>query len=457
MAIRYVNIDRATPMLLPPDLRDWIPDNHLAHFVVEAVEGMDLRNIKVNHRGTGSEQYPPAMMLSLLIYCYAAGVFSSRQIEVATSENVAVRFITANTHPDHDTICTFRRENKALLEESFVKVLELAVELKLVKVGQITVSLDGTKVAANASKHAAVSYERAGEQIALLEQEVQQLVAKAEAADSTPLADGLSVPEEIARRQERKAKLEAARGVIEQRAKERAQAQKAEVEQKKAVRQARREGGEKVGGPEPREPSGQPEGKDQYNFTDPQSRIMKAGGGKDHFEQAYNAQAAVEVDSRLIVGQRVTEAPNDKKELPATVQAVKTEVVGGVKTVLADSGFYSEAAVKEVEAGGGTIVLAAVERRNHHRRVEDLEQRMDPPHPGPEAGVMETMRWRLKTSTGQALYKLRQQTVEPVFGIIKEAMGFRRFLLRGLEKVSVEWTLVCVAYNMKRLHRLAVG
>jgi transposase len=433
-------------MLLPPDVRDWVPDNHLAHFVIEAVEGMNLRGVKVNHRGTGSEQYPAGMMLSLLIYCYAAGIFSSRLIELATFENVAVRFIAANTHPDHDTICTFRRENKALLEESFVKVLELAAELKLLKVGQITVSVDGTKVAANASKHSAVSYQR-----------VKQLLAKAEAADSTPLADGLSVPEEIARRQERKTKLEAARRVIEQRAKERAQTQKAEVEQKKAERQGRREGGEKVRGPEPQEPSEQPGEKDQYNFTDPQSRIMKAGGGKDHFEQAYNAQAAVEVESRLVVGQRVTDAPNDKQELLATVQAVETEVVGEVETVLADSGFYSEAAVKAVEANGHTTVLAAVERKSHHRTVEDLEKRSDPPPPGPEAGMMETMKWRVSTRAGQALYKLRQQTVEPVFGIIKEAMGFRRFLLRGLEKVSVEWTLVCVAYNVKRLHRLVVG
>jgi transposase len=444
-------------MLLPPDLRDWIPANHLAHFVVEAIQGMDLRGIRVNQRGTGSEQYPPGMMLSLLIYCYAAGVFSSRLIELATFEHVAVRFIAANTHPDHDTICTFRRENKALLEETFVRVLELAAELKLVKVGQMTVSVDGTKMAANASKHAAVSYERAGEQIAQLKLEVEQLVAKAEAADSTPLAEGLSLPEEIARRQARQAKLEEARRVIEQRAQERAQALKAEVEEKRAQRQARRENGETVRGAEPQEPSGQPQGKDQYNFTDPASRIMKAGGGKDHFEQAYNAQAAVEVDSRLIVGQRVSDAPNDKKELVATVAAVKTEVVGAVGTVLADSGYYSEAAVKAVEANGGPQVLAAVERKSHHRTVEDLEPRADPPPPGPEAGMMETMKWRLSTQAGQALYKLRQQTVEPVFGILKEAMGFRRFLLRGLEQVSLEWTLVCVAYNLKRLHRLAKG
>jgi hypothetical protein len=212
-----------------------------------------------------------------------------------------------------------------------------------------------------------------------------------------------------------------------------------------------------VRGPEPQEPNEQPGGKDQYNFTDPQSRIMKAGGGKDHFEQAYNAQAAVEVESRLIVGQRVSDAPNDKTELVSTVQAVQTQVVGGVKTVLADSGFYSQEAVQAVEASGDTLVMAAVERKNHHRTVEDLEQRADPPLPDPEAGMMDIMKWRMSTKAGQAIYKLRQQTVEPVFGIIKEAMGFRRFMLRGLEKVALEWTLVCLSYNVKRLHRMAIG
>lgn len=210
-------------------------------------------------------------------------------------------------------------------------------------------------------------------------------------------------------------------------------------------------------GPQPQEPNEQPGSKDQYNFTDPQSRIMKAGGGKDHFEQAYNAQAAVEVGSRLIVGQRVSDAPNDKKELVPTVQAVQTQVVGGVKMVLADSGFYSEKAVQALEASGDTIVMAAVERKNHHRTVEDLEQRADPPLPDPEAGMMDTMKWRMSTKAGQAIYKLRQQTVEPVFGIIKEAMGFRRFMLRGLEKVALEWTLVCLSYNIKRLHRMTIG
>ena len=199
MSARFVNIDRDTPLLLPPDLRDWVPANHLAHFILDAVESIDLRQVKVNTRGTGDAQYPPAMLLGLLIYSYATGVFGSRRIEQSTYDNVAVRLLTADTHPDHDTLCTFRRENKDLFTESFVKVLALAQELKLARFGQITVSADGTKVAANASKHAAVSYQRAGDMIAQLELEVQQLVAKAEQADATPLEEGLTIPDEIVR------------------------------------------------------------------------------------------------------------------------------------------------------------------------------------------------------------------------------------------------------------------
>ncbi len=218
MGPRFVNIDRDTPLLLPPNLRDWVPADHLAHFVGDAVETLDLRQAKVNARGTGDAQYPPAMMLALLIYSYATGTFSSRAIEQSTHDHVAVRMITGDTHPDHDTICTFRRENQPLLSETFVKVLQMAQQLKVLQFGQITVSVDGTKVLANASKHAAVSYERAGEMTEQLELEVRQLLAKAEAADATPLQDGLSIPEEIRRRQERKAALAKARAEIEARA-----------------------------------------------------------------------------------------------------------------------------------------------------------------------------------------------------------------------------------------------
>jgi transposase len=452
MATRFVLIDRDTPLLLPPNLRDWVSEDHLVHFIVDAVAALDLRQVKVNERGTGSEQYPPTMLLALLIYSYATGTFGSRRIEQSTHDSVPVRVLTADTHPDHDTICTFRRENKTLLTESFVKVLQLAQQLKVLQVGQITVAVDGTKILANASKHSAVSYERAGQMIAQLELEVQQLVAKAEQADSTPLQDGLTIPEEIARRQERQAALARARAEIEARAQARYAAELAEYEQKLAERAARKERGGKGGGKPPQAPTPEPAGKDQYNFTDAESRIMKAGNG-DHFEQSYNAQAVVEVASRLMVGQRVCQAPNDKQELMADLQAIPA-AVGEVVAVLIDSGFYSEQAVRAVEQAGGTTVYAALERKRHHRSVADLEKRAEPAEPAAGVSVSEVMKHRLATTAGKQKYKLRQQTVEPVFGILKSVLGFRRFLLRGVEKVRLEWTLVCAAYNLKRLHRL---
>lgn len=459
MATRFVSIDRDTPLLLPPNLRDWVPADHLVHFIIDAVEALDLKRVKVNARGTGSEQYPPSMLLGLLIYSYATGLFSSRRIEQSTYDSVPVRLLTADTHPDHDTLCTFRRENQGLLSESFVKVLQLAQQLKLLKVGQLTVAVDGTKVLANASKHSAVSYERAGELSAQLELEVQQLLAKAEQADATPLQEGLSIPEEITRRQERKAALARARAEIEARAQARYAAQLAEYEEKAAEREAKKQRGQRVGPPfQP--PSSTPGAGDQYNFTDPESRIMKAGNG-NHFEQSYNAQAAVEVDSRLIVGERVSQSPNDKEELVPNLEAIPLEA-GAVDAVLVDSGFFSEKAVRAVEGPGpgaptGPQVYAAVEKSGHHRSVADLEVQSEPSAPAPGASLKEVMRHRLKTNAGRSLYKLRKETVEPVFGIIKAALGFRQFHLRGRAKVSLEWTLVCLAYNLKRLHRLGAG
>ena len=460
MATRFVSIDRDTPLLLPPNLRDWVPTDHLVHFILDAVDALDLRQVKVNTRGTGSEQYPPPMLLGLLIYSYATGTFGSRRIEQSTYDSVPVRLLTADTHPDHDTLCTFRRENQPLLTESFVKVLQLAQQLKVLKFGQLTVAADGTKVLANASKHSAVSYERAGEVIAQLELEVQQLLVKAEQADATPLQDGLTIPEEMTRRQERKAALAQARVEIEARAHARYTAQLAEHEQKLAERAAKKERGEKVGGQPPQPPTSTPQPGDQYNYTDPESRIMKAGNG-NHFEQSYNAQAAVDVESRLIVGERVSQAPNDKQELVPTLAAIPVSA-GPVAAALVDSGFFSAAAVEQVErtasaAPTGTLVYAAVEKTGHHRSVADLEVKPDPVPPAADASVQEVMRYRLKTPAGKALYKLRQQTVEPVFGIIKSVLGFRQFRLRGRAKVSLEWTLVCLAYNLKRLHRLSAG
>jgi len=460
MATRFVPVDRDTPLLLPPNLRDWVPANHLVHFILDAVDALDLRQVKVNTRGTGSEQYPPHLLLGLLLYSYATGTFGSRRIEQSTYDSVPVRLLTADTHPDHDTLCTFRRENQALLTESFVKVLQLAQQLKVLKFGQLTVAADGTKVLAHASKHSAVSYQRAGEMIEQLELEVKQLLAKAEQADATPLQDGLTIPGEITRRQERKAALAQARAEIEARAQARYAFQLAGHEAKVAERAAKKERGEKVGGQPPQAPTPTPEPGEQYNFTDPESRIMKAGNG-NHFEQSYNAQAAVEVESRLIVGERVSQAPNDKQELVPTLASVPAEA-GGLAVALVDSGFFSAAAVQQIEhpAGGtatGTTVYAAVAKTGHHRSVSDLEVRPAPEPPPADASATEVMRHRLRTSAGRTLYKLRQQTVEPVFGIIKSVLGFRQFRLRGREKVSLEWTLVCLAYNLKRLHRLGAG
>ena len=401
------------------------------------------------------------MMLALLIYCYATGRFGSRTIEAATHSDVAVRFLCANLHPDHDSICRFRRENKAAFEAAFVTVLQLAHQLRLTRVG--TVSVDGTKIQANASKHAAVSYQRAGELITRFQLEVAELTTRAEQADVKQSKETLDIPAELARRDKRIESLKHARQIIEAQAKEMAAAKQVEHQSKVAQRQAKRDAGKKPRGPEPKAPDDKPDGKDQYNFTDPESRIMKAGNGK-HFEQAYNAQAMVD-EAMMIVGQRVSVAANDKQELASDVAAISSVVKAEVKVVLADSGYYSEAMVRDVEqksdgTESGLTVYAAVEKQSHHKSVADLLPQAEPEPLAENASAKEKMAHRMKTQTGKALYKLRKQTVEPVFGIIKEVLGFRRFLLRGREKVSLEWLLVCVSYNLKRmftLKRLAVA
>jgi transposase len=444
MGAKFVNVDRDTALLLPPDMRAWVPEDHLVHFILDAVEQLDLRAARVNERGTGSDQYAPALVLALLIYSYASGVFSSRQIERSTHDSVAVRVLCADTHPDHDTLCTFRRQNAALLASAFAQVLELAAHCGVLKVAGITVAIDGTKVLANASKHAATSYARAGETMRQLDLEVAELLAKAEQADATPLQDGLSIPAEVARRQARKAKLSQVRAEIEARAYARAMAEQAA----RAPDQP---------GPPPPAP---PAPKAQLNFTDADSAIMKAGSGQ-HFEQSYNAQAGLEVDSRLIVAARVSRAPNDKEQLPPTFHAI-APTIQSVAEVLIDSGFVSEAAIAAIEQDAhgqptGVHVLAAVGRIRHGRTVADLEERPDPPAPPPEATFTARLAHRTATRAGRARYKLRQQTIAPAFGVIKAVLGFRRFSLRGLAKVSLEWTLVTLAYNLKRLHTLGAN
>jgi transposase len=373
MAVRFVSVDHDTPMLLPPDLRDWVPADHIVHFVMDAVKLLDLTSAKINHRGTGSAQYPPSMMLGLLIYSYATGTFSSRKIEKLTYENLAVRFLTGDTHPDHDSICTFRRENKELLENAFHRILQCAALTQILKVGDITVAIDGTKILANASKHGAVSHGHAIEQMKLLEDQIAELLAKAEDADSAPLQDGLSIPAEIARREDRIEKLKQATAIIEDRAAERSH-QETEIYRQKLEDRARkqRETGHKPRGKAPAPPKQEPSSKDQYNFTDPESRIMKTGGG---FQQCYNAQAAVEVESRLIVGGYVTDAPNDKQQLIPVLGSISS-AAGKIGTTLVDSGYYSAAAPK-LPSNPESDAPAATARTKTDQSFGDIKNLLD--------------------------------------------------------------------------------
>lgn len=443
----FVNFDRDQAFLLPPDLRDWVPQDDLAHFVIEAVERVEMHAFKVNHRGTGSAQYHPRMMLALLIYCYANGIFSSRRIERATHRDIGVRFVAANQHPDHDTIAAFRRENFAAVGESFLQVLLLAKELKLVKVG--VVSVDGTKLDANGSKHRSVRYDRAGELIDQMKLEISELMARAEALDGGGAADPQALSKEIARRQALRDKLDAARRRLERQAKARAAAEWADYEAKVAARDARTG---RAKGKHPKPPDATPRAEEQSNLSDSDSRLMRRS--KHHeYRQAYNAQAVVDAGgSQLILGARVSNCAADRNELVADIQAIP-KALGRPETVLADNGYANGDAVAslaEIDIEVLVATGAAGRRRCHDFRPLNAEA----PAKEPKADWLRAMAAKLASEEGRALYKLRQQTVEPVFGIVKAVLGFTHFSLRGLDKVTGEWDLVALTYNCKRLHTL---
>jgi transposase len=444
-------IDRQTGFLLPPSVDEWLPEKHLARFVVEVIDGLDLRVMRGSYRGSGSASYPPSLLLGILVYGYATGVFSSRKLERATYDSVAFRFIAANQHPDHDTIAAFRRRFLQEIEGLFVQVLEVAREMGVLRMG--TVALDGTKIHANASRHSALSYEHAGKIEARLKAEVAELLAKAEAADRADLPDGLSIPDELARREERLAKLAEARARIEARAKERFERERAEHEARIAARDAKAaKTGRKPRGKPPQPPVEGPEPADQINLTDEQSRIMPVAGGG--FEQCYNAQAVVAAGSLLVVAADVVQAPNDKRQLSPMLDklAALPEDLGKPETLLADTGYFSAANVTACGAAG-IAPLIAPGRQSHHPSLSDrfAEAPPAPDNPTP----VEAMVHRLKTPEGKKLYALRKHTPEPVFGIIKAVLGFRQFLLRGLDHVRGEWNLVTLAWNLKRMFVLS--
>jgi transposase len=444
-------IDRETGFLMPPSVDEWLPPRHLARFVVEVVSGLDLRAMIGSYRGSGEASYHPALLLGLIIYGYATGVFSSRQLERATYDSVAFRFIAANQHPDHDTIATFRRRFLREIENLFVHVLGVAREIGVLKLG--TVALDGTKIHANASRHSALSYEHANKIEAQLKAEVADLLGRAEAADQADIPDGMQVPEELARREKRLAEIVRAKAVIEARATERHARERAEYEARVAEREAKAaQTGKKPGGRAPKPPVEGPLGTDQVNLTDEESRIMPVADGG--FEQCYNAQAVVAADSLLVIAVDVVQAPNDKQQIEPMLGKIAElpAELGKVGELLADNGYFSEANVNACAAAGIEPVIA-MGRETHHPSL--AERFVGDPAAPKDPTPVEAMRHRLQTREGKKRYALRKQTPEPVFGIIKSVLGFRQFLLRGLEKVRGEWKLVTMAWNMKRMFALA--
>jgi transposase len=434
MAKGYRSYQPDQDLLLPPSLRDWLPEDHLVYFVSDLVEQLDLTKFHAvyEHEQRGQPPYDPRLMTKLLVYGYCVGVFSSRKIRKRLEEDVPFRVLAAGNAPDFRTISDFRKIHLEALQGLFEQVLEMALEAGAMKLGRV--SLDGTKIKANASKHKAMSYGRMKEKQQQLRAEVQQLLAQAEAADAEEEERhgrdrrGDELPAELRRRESRLAKIEQARQVLEQRARDKAAAEGKSPEE---VQRAK-----------PADP-------DQYNFTDPESRIMR---GADGIVQGFNAQAAVEPTMQLIVGQRVTEASNDKQQLAPMVETIEQQSGQRPQAILADNGYCSDQNLEYLELADRPeqkiegYIATGKQKHGQHRL---------PCRPGPlpkGATRVDRIKRRLQTKAGQAIYAARECVVEPVFGQIKQARGFRQFLLRGLKKVQGEWALLCMTHNLLKIH-----
>ena len=427
-----VQVDRQTPFLMPQDLRDWLQKNHIVHFIIEAVEAVSPKvSFHLNKRGSGSKQFNPEMMMELLIYSYCTKRFSSYAIEKATYTDIPTMYITAMEHPDHNTINNFRKNNREAFKKVFTQLLLLAQTTGLMKkIG--TISVDGTKIHANASKHKAVSYKYAKEQIEKYEKEVDEILKEAEKIDNTE--NDVNLPEEIAVREKRISIL------------------------KNAVKQMEETQKEMIQEKMPKEPENKVDDKAQVNFTDSESRIMKFGNS-NNFEQSYNLQAAVDTDSKMIVGTYPTQKCNDKAELKNCVESVPEELEKEENVfVCADTGYFSSSLIEKTEKEHPDVkVICATEREPHGKTVKQIFEKLPERLPEEKSGETmskEKMRTRLKTQEGQKIYSKRKTTVEPVFGIIKRVMGFRQFLMRGLENIGIEWDLVTISYNVSRMYAL---
>jgi len=451
MSRKFTTVDYEAALEQTVSLREVLPANHLARFVVDLVAQLDLGCIYERYAPRGGVAYAPEILLALLFYGYATGVFSSRRIEKATYEMLPFRFVAGGLHPDHDTLAHFRKAFRVEITELFVQMLLLAQAAGYLQLGNI--SMDGSKVHANASKSKAVSYKRLLEVETRLRAEVDELFRLAEQAD-WPVPAGMDIPDEIALRQERLTRLAEAKTVLEARAQERYELEKAEYDAKQRARdeKAQRTGRKPRGRP-PTPPSSAPQDNDQYNFTDPESRIMKCSSSAG-FEQAYNTQVAVDQNSLFIVACALSNHPNDKAEAEPTLQALPVEL-GTPPAAALDNGFFSPSNITALEERGIEPYIATG-REPHHQSWQERFA-AEPQPPSADASPQVQMAYKLRTEIGKAIYRLRKCTVEPVIGIIKAVLGFRQFSLRGLDAASGEWCLVCLAFNIKRFHALSLA
>ena len=449
MSRQFKTVDYEATLQTSVRLGDCLPPEHLARFVVDIVGQLDLKPLYARYGNRGGAPYAPEILIGLLFYAYATGVFSSRKIEQATKETAAFRFLAGNLSPDHDTIATFRKQFLKELQDLFVQILLLAQERGLLEMGNL--SLDGTKIHADASKSKAVSYKRLKERQRLLEAEVLELFALAEKADQSATPEGMHFPQEIARREERLKRFAEAKAVLEARAAERDAFEPAGYEAKRRERQEKQDRtGKPPRGKPPAPPVPGPKDSDQYNFTDPQRRIMKNSRDQG-FDQHYNAQVAVDQDALLVVGYSLSNHTNDQQEVAPTRASLPKEI-GTPHAAALDTGYFSQTNIEALEACGIDAYIATGRDPHNQGWSAYFAEAGEPP--SEDATPKEKMAWKLRTALGKAIYRRRKCTVEPVIGIIKEAMGFRQFSLRGQSQATGEWCLVCLAFNLRRLHRL---
>jgi transposase len=433
---KFRTIDTNKDIIIDHNFNNILPEDSLARFIVDIIYQLDLSSIEEQYSVYGSKAYPPKIIFALIFYCYINGIFSSRQIEKATKELIPVMYITHGERPDHSVISRFRKDFLQHIKSTFSQVLEIAANMNVFKLGDV--ALDGTKIKANASKHKALSYSYTLKLEKQIETEINLLIQKSEEAEGNDF-DGLNIPDEIKRREERMLKIQSAKAKIEARRKVKYDEEKREYNAKIANREKKeKERGRKLGGRKPKEPDSTPQSTDQVNLTDEESRIMPTSGGG--FEQCYNAQATVDMDSRLIVENHITQQSNDKQELSPALDKIEQlpDSLGNMNKMAVDSGYNSQAN-RELAVIKGVDLHVPKGREKHNNFLDSLSKKKE---------------LSMKEQERCLFYALRKSTIEPIFGIIKSVIGFTKFSLRGLDAVSGEWSLVCTAYNLKRLYRL---